>query len=833
MAGDDAGGLVHPRDDLNNQNMGDSIPKRTAVSAAGHHLLASEIVGEQFHQYVKDITSCLMDDHVSVIGIYGIGGVGKTLVSKILNNQLLESPTKFNHVFWVNLFPQRDVWDKMSASASPPYAHTVSNLQSFISKAAGVTLFNAFDETNRAALLSKALVEKKKSLLILDDVWDSFSLQDVGIPVGADHCTVLFTTRSLSLCRQFDCQRKFEIQSLQLQHESYELFMKILGKETQLSTEAEQISRSVADRCVGLPLAITITAKIMKGVTSASQWRSALDGIKQRLADVEIFQKLKMSYNYLKDPALKNSFLYCPLLVQDDRAVQRGNVVFRRTLAEYLVDEGLIKRTSRREELDEALTMLDALRDVGLLEITSRNFVKMNPFIRGMAVQIMEESRIMVQSYAALQDLPDEESWREYLVRVSLVCNQFKSIPSSFSPRCSMLSTLLLSYNHQLRSIGDTFFDGMPGLKVLDLSYTSIESLPSSACRLVKLTTLLLKACTMLRWIPSVAKLKALKKLDLSFSGVKTVPKDIEMLSQLSYFDLFTTTVKDLNPGILAGLSKLQFLRLPVFVAVKAEELACLSRLETLACSFYDAAEFHRYTILLEGKPKMGLDFKVGPGPIHYAGFTDELFNNVEDLFAEENTDFTGVVLNKIDITGAGIPNYFQEIVIVDCNEARSLCDFPPINGTSELEYFSINECDGLEFVLQQGQGGVEKLEYMELVNLKYLSFLLKKEATVANYGLCFSNLKRFLIEGCPRIKFLFPFHLMQNLKSLQGLCVIDCCVLESIFEIEEETENGNCSLPGLTIFRLKDLPELTGICDIPSGCFREIENCPKVVLLD
>jgi disease resistance protein RPS2 len=50
------------------------------------------------------------------------------------------------------------------------------------------------------------------------------------------------------------------------------------------------------------------------------------------------------------------------------------------------------------------------------------------------------------------------------------------------------------------------------GLKVLDLSRTNIEKLPDSVSDLMSLTALLLKRCENLWEVPSLKKLRALKR---------------------------------------------------------------------------------------------------------------------------------------------------------------------------------------------------------------------------------------------------------------------------------------------------------------------------------
>jgi disease resistance protein RPS2 len=43
-------------------------------------------------------------------------------------------------------------------------------------------LSNVDDEKKRAAKLAHALLRRKQSVLILDDVWNHFLLENVGIP---------------------------------------------------------------------------------------------------------------------------------------------------------------------------------------------------------------------------------------------------------------------------------------------------------------------------------------------------------------------------------------------------------------------------------------------------------------------------------------------------------------------------------------------------------------------------------------------------------------------------------------------------------------------------
>ncbi|WCJ44577.1 hypothetical protein M5689_025236 [Euphorbia peplus] len=313
----------------------------------------------------------------------------------------------------------------------------------------------------------------------------------------------------------------------------------------------------------------------------------------------------------------------------------------------------------------------------------------MNEVIRSMALQIMEENneRGMIKNHMSLKDLQDEEHWTEDLVSVSLVANKIKSIRLLFSPSCPKLSTPSLRRNLGLGDIRGICFRGMPGLKVLNLSATSIQSLPSSIDGLVNLTAMILSDCRKL-----IKFTEALNKLDLSLSAVKEVGEDIEMPGKLAYLDLFCTQV-NLQPQILAQLSHLQFLWLPCEFEVNAMVLAHLSRLETLRCYFDDVVELDNYLGYLKRfkgrEAPIQLEVRVGKQAMYEDIFADELIH-VEDYNDVVHEDLSVVILNSCNINETDMLIYFQQIAIVKCREVRSLCKFSPIKGATELKHFSV-----------------------------------------------------------------------------------------------------------------------------------------------
>ncbi|OMO70015.1 hypothetical protein COLO4_28818 [Corchorus olitorius] len=73
-------------------------------------------------------------------------------------------------------------------------------------------------------------------------------------------------------------------------------------------------------------------------------------------------------------------------------------------------------------------------------------------------------------------------------------------------------------------------------LQVLDLSHTSIKSLPKSLPKLVALKKLLLRCCDLFMELsPNVGKLKNLEELDLNETQIMDLPREIGKLIKLRY----------------------------------------------------------------------------------------------------------------------------------------------------------------------------------------------------------------------------------------------------------------------------------------------------------
>uniref|UniRef100_A0A6N2KR57 NB-ARC domain-containing protein n=1 Tax=Salix viminalis TaxID=40686 RepID=A0A6N2KR57_SALVM len=556
--------------------------------------------------------------------------------------------------------------------------------------------------------------------------------------------------------------------------------------------------------CAGLPLGIITIARSLRGVDDLPEWRTTLMKLRElkfRDMDEKVFKVLRVSYDRLDDGlALKQCLLYCALYPED-------HMIEREELIGYLIGEGIIKGRRRRQDaFDEGHTMLNRLQYVCLLD-GDRRCVKMHDLIRDMAIQILQEnSQVIVKVGAQLVELPDAEEWTENLTRVSLMENRFEEIPSSHSPICPNLSTLLLCQNHQLRFIADSFFKQFHGLRVLDLSYTIIMKLPESVSDLVSLTALLLIDCGRLRYVPSLEKLRAMESLDLYGTSLEKMPQGMECLSNLRYFRINGCGEKEFPSGILPKLSHLQVFALGEFptecYTVEGMEVGCLGKLETLQCHFKGLSDFVEYLRYQDGIQSLST-YKILVGTKNFFSW----FHN--DDFPSKTVWLGNLSINADRDFQVKFLNGIQGLVC-ERIDARSLCDVLLLENATELEIIRIGNCDSMESLVSS-------------------SWFCSATLPLPSHNGMFSRLKEFSCNNCSSMENLFPLRLLSYLVNLEVISVVNCeKMVEIIGATDEESSTSNpiaeLTLPKLTTLELHGLPELEGICSAKLIC-NSLEN--------
>ncbi|TYI84912.1 hypothetical protein E1A91_D05G400500v1 [Gossypium mustelinum] len=445
---------------------------------AGLPLPTSELVGEEAVR--NEIWACLVQEKVSKIGVWGMGGVGKTTIMKHIHNDLLKEQ-RFERVIWVTISKefnvmkvQDDIADALKLKEDWP---------------------REGDKLRRAAILSEMLKNAEKHVLILDDVWDKVSLEEVGIPEpsGSNGCKLVLTTRSEHVCKYMGC-KVIKVKPLS-EEEALILFLNKVGPNIVQSQTIMPTLKLVVKEFAGLPLTIIVVAGTLKGEEDPLNWKNALRELKERIEKVEgveakVIERLKFSFDHLKDEKVKYCFLHCALY-PEDFGIEKDEII------ECWIEEGFIDDMGTRQEMkDKGRVILKKLAENCLLEnITNKSgqpCIKMHDAVREMALSITRMNpRHMIQAGLQLEELPEKEQWSPDIEKVSLMYNSISEISIDVLPtKCQLLTTLVLQHN-PIKKISISLFTNMPCLSVLNLSSTKIKSLPNSISELKNLTTLL------------------------------------------------------------------------------------------------------------------------------------------------------------------------------------------------------------------------------------------------------------------------------------------------------------------------------------------------------
>ncbi|KAF2298649.1 hypothetical protein GH714_024493 [Hevea brasiliensis] len=116
-----------------------------------------------------EIMNALKDADVNLIGVCGMGGVGKTTLVKQIAAQAKEKGIV-----------------KLVVMATVTQKPNLKNVQQQIADWLGYK-FDVDSVDVRAARLSERIKREEEILIILDDIWAAIKLEEVGIPYGPDH----------------------------------------------------------------------------------------------------------------------------------------------------------------------------------------------------------------------------------------------------------------------------------------------------------------------------------------------------------------------------------------------------------------------------------------------------------------------------------------------------------------------------------------------------------------------------------------------------------------------------------------------------------------------
>ncbi|OWM80048.1 hypothetical protein CDL15_Pgr010026 [Punica granatum] len=476
----------------------------------------------------EEVWKWVQDDSVRRIGIYGMGGVGKTTLLKKIHNELLGIRNDYDVVAWVVVSQPTDptkiqeaIWEKLNLPKSE---------------------WDRTSEFDRARKILN-IMKRKSFLLFLDDI--------------------IFTTRLEEVCGQMQAERKKKIDCLP-PDKALKLFREKVGEETWTAhVEIPRLAESLVKECDCLPLALITVGAAMASRKHPDDWRRAIKYLKNRPSDFarmteRVLSVLEFSYEALPNETQKKCFLYCSIFPED-------YVFDVDELIDLWMGEGFLSECDGSHEArDWGIDIIRYLKRVCLLEevdMSTQGSFKMHDVVRDMALWLVSEHGQKKNKIVCLEKQRSFEpkefmKWTNaetiFLQDVYQEMGNFPVTPTAFSS----LSTLIIRRT-RVKTFPKGFFCSMPLLRVLDLSdnedladlpddigalvnlwyldlrWTEITKLPVELKTLTKLVFLLLgNKCGVPKGL--IPSLPSLRVLSISLSQIDDEGEELHVIEELN-----------------------------------------------------------------------------------------------------------------------------------------------------------------------------------------------------------------------------------------------------------------------------------------------------------
>ena len=221
---------------------------------------------------------------VHMLGLYGIGGIGKSTIGKAIYNSI---SCKFDGISFLTCVREG----------------SIPQLQKILLMDITGEINKNLDNVDEGINKINEKLQQKKFLIILDDV---DSLAQLECLIGnrdwfGDGSIIIITTRDKHLLVVHGVDAIYEVPGLDFE-ESIHLFSLHAFKQRFPIEAYVELSSYIVDYTAGLPLALKVLGILLYGKTT-SEWESLLDKLKCRPMK-EIHNVLLMSINKLDYEAL-------------------------------------------------------------------------------------------------------------------------------------------------------------------------------------------------------------------------------------------------------------------------------------------------------------------------------------------------------------------------------------------------------------------------------------------------------------------------------------------------------------------------------------------------
>ncbi|KAK7383283.1 hypothetical protein VNO78_28957 [Psophocarpus tetragonolobus] len=694
----------------------------------------TELVG--IEERIADLESLLslgstiVDVHV--IGIWGMGGIGKTTIAAAVYNRLC-----FDYegcCFMANITEE---------SEKHGMIYVKNKIISILLKENDLHI----GTPNGVPPYVKRRLVRKKVLVVLDDINDSEQLENL---VGAldwfgSGSRIIVTTRDKGvLGKKVDII--YEAKALN-SDEAIKLFMLNAFKQSCLDMEWIELSRRVIQYANGNPLALKVLGSFLYG-KSKIEWESQLQKLK-KMPHAKIQNVLRLTYDRL-DREEKNIFLYIACFLK--------GYEIRRII--YLLDACGFSTIIGLKVLKDNALIIEA-KGSGI------SIVSMHDLIQEMGWEIVREECIEDPGKRTRLWDPNDI---HLVLKNNTGTKAIKSITfnmSKFDEVC--LSPQVFAKMEQLKFLNFTQHYGdeqilcLPkGLESLpnDLRFFHwvsypLKSLPQSFCA-ENLLELKLPWSRVEKLWDGIQNLKHLKRIDLSNSKNLLELPDFSKASNLEEVELYgCKNLRNVHPSIL---SQNKLVRLNLFYCKALTSLRCDSHLRSLRDLFLGGcSRLEEFSVTSENMK----DLILTSTAIHELPSSIGSLRKLETLTLD-NCKSLNNLPNKI----ANLRS-LRMLHIYGCTQLDASNLHILVKGLGSLEILKLEECRNL-------------FEIPDNINLlSSLRELLLKGTDIERVPASIkhlSKLEKLDLSGCTRL-----YSLPELPQSIKELYATNCSSLETV----------------------------------------------------
>ncbi|PSR91696.1 Disease resistance protein [Actinidia chinensis var. chinensis] len=504
-----------------------SRPTVAWYDSRGDALLLEEAELVGIEKPKRELTQFLLeeDPRLKVVSIAGMGGLGKTTLTKKVYDDTIVKKHFQNHA-WITVSESfkiekllQSVILQLFEEVKQPIPQGVENM-----------------DTNSLKGIIKTFLQQKKYVLVLDDVWDIHAWQSVryAFPNGNCGSRVILTTRNIDLASFSSREYHGKVYNLTplAPEDSWTLFCRKTFQGNSSPPYLEGLSRDILRRCEGLPLAIVaISGLLSTKEKNVEEWERISRSLGAELEENEKLTSMSkiLSLSFFDLPwNLKLCFLYLSIF-PEDYSIDHWRLI-RLWVAERFVEA---KDGMTIEEV--AQSYLNGLISRSLIQVAERRndrrikTYRIHDLWREIIVSMSREQNIVTLSSEC------GTVWIKKVRRLSVHQNLEGEQESSCFTHLRSLIVFSSIDSFSILSKVALLGDDLRLLTLLDLEGTQLETFPNEVVKLCHLRHLSLRR-TNLKTIPkSIGNLRNLETLDLKHTHVIEFPDEILKLQRLRH----------------------------------------------------------------------------------------------------------------------------------------------------------------------------------------------------------------------------------------------------------------------------------------------------------